>query len=226
MPDFVTQHDLSAIGVSAIILLSCYFIGEVLRRLLNLPGSFSRKSIHIIVAIWGCCAFFMFDHKEMAVVLPVLFALASIHPVRKRIFNFSGITDRFHPGMLYYPISMFLLFWFCWEEHLQRAAIISLLNLGLGDSAAWIIGSRYAKRQYSIGDSKKSYVGATAMLVVCIISTTAVMLYTSSPLTMLDICAVIGISTGATLLEAVCTNGLDNLSVPLGSALLYSLFYQ
>ena len=197
-----------------------------MRRLLNLPGSFSRKSIHIIVAIWGCYVFVVFEHKEMAIVLPVLFALASIHPIRKRIFNYSGIADTFHPGMLYYPISMIMLFWFCWDSHLHGAAMISLLNLGLGDSAAWIIGSRYGKRQYSIGESKKSYVGATAMLVVCVISTTVVLMCTSSPLTILDISAIIGISAGATLLEAVCANGLDNLSVPLGSALLYSLFYQ
>ncbi|MDX9702188.1 MAG: hypothetical protein RBU23_03985 [Candidatus Auribacterota bacterium] len=226
MPDFITKHDIFMILGSVAVLVCCYLTGEIIRRLFGLTGSFSRKFIHIAIAIWACAVYFIFEHKEMAVVLPVLFCTANISPIRSRIFRISGIEDTFHPGMLYYPISLFFLLWFCWDEQSRWAGIVSLLNLGLGDSAAWIIGSRYGKLQYRVGESKKSYAGTAAMMVICIICVTAVILITSSPLDMRDIVAILAISAGATLLEAVCSNGLDNICVPLGSALIYSFFYQ
>lgn len=226
LPHYITRHDLFMLAGSTVFLLAVYFGEELLRRVLNYAGSFSRKCIHVIVALWGCWVYFGFEHKEVAVVLPVLFIIANIHPIRSRIFRFSGIKDTFHPGMLYYPVSMFLLFWFCWGSDLRWAGIISLLNLGLGDSAAWIIGSRFGIKHYAIGESKKSYIGGIAMLAVCLVSTGTVVFIARQPLGIHDISAIMGISVGATLLEAVCARGLDNISVPLGSALIYSFFYQ
>ena len=104
-------------------------------------------------------------------------------------------------------------------------AVIGLLNLGVGDSFAGLIGSYIGKKHYVIGNVKISFEGSFIMFIMSFITTYLLIYFAGLSLFPKGLIAVVIISVGATLLEAVSGNGLDNLSIPLGSAVLFSWFY-
>ena len=223
---FISVHDVSMMLLSMIFIVSVYACVEVLRRLFGFGGMFSRKMIHIVVALWGCWAYFAFYRKESAIILTVIFFLANVRWIRNVITRISAIDGESHPGMIYYPISMCLLFLFCWDVPHRYAGIIGLLNLGLGDSFAAIAGSKYGKKEYRCGDRVKTYLGSVVMFCTSLISTAIVLACFQNGFGLRELSASIVISAGATLFEATSNKELDNLTVPLCSALIFSFFYK
>ena len=220
-----TPHNVKILLFSVVINIVSFMLVETVRRLFSYPGNFSRKIIHMIVALWGVWAFFSFENRQGAVILPLLFIVAYIKPIRLAIFRLSDIRGNSHPGMIYYPIALVLLFWFCWDYPQRWAGMIGILTMGFGDPLAAIIGSRYGKQKYRFGELQKSYIGSATMFSVCFIITSLIINAMSGNFYAKELGVAITISLGATFLEAVCGRGLDNLSVPIGSALIYSFFY-
>ncbi len=211
--------------LSVVLLLSAYLFVELFRRLLGYGGFFSRKMIHIFVGLWGGWAYFAFSGKEPAIIMTFIFFLANIRWIRNRITAISAIEGESHPGMVYYPISLCLLFFFCWDVPYRYAGVIGLLNLGLGDSLAAIFGKKYGKKQYRCADRVKTYLGSGVMFFVSLVSTAFVLRYFKGGFGGKEVFASIAIALGASLCEAVSNKELDNLTVPLCSALIFSFFY-
>ena len=222
---FVNSIDLYMIGLSLVFHAVCLFAAEFLRRWLGYGGNFTRKFVHVTVSLWACWVFYSFQDKRMAVILPVIFIIMNLNPVRKIILHIAHIDKEYHPGMLYYPVSLFLLIWFCWQEEYRFIAMISLLNLGLGDSAAAVIGSRFAKKLYKVGEHTKSYLGSSCMLAVCLVSTLSLLIYYVPDFSIKDIVAGCSVACGVTFMEALSVKGMDNLSVPMVSAVILAFFY-
>jgi len=226
MGTFISVHDASMMILSMVFIVSVYAFVEVLRRLFGFGGIFSRKMIHIVAALWGCWAYSAFYRKESAIILTVIFFLANVKWIRNIITRISAIEGESHPGMIYYPISMCLLFLFCWDIPYRYAGIIGLLNLGLGDSFAAVAGSKYGKKQYGCGDRVKTYFGSGVMFFTSLISTGIALAYFNNGFGVREILATIAISSGATFFEATSNKELDNLTIPIGSALIFSFFYK
>jgi len=222
---FINSNDLYMIGLSLLFHTVCLFVSEFLRRWFSYGGNFTRKFVHVTVSLWACWVFYGFHDKRMAVILPIVFIIMNLNPIRKIILHIAHIDKEYHPGMLYYPVAMFLLIWFCWREEYRFIAIISLLNLGLGDSAAAIIGSSFAKKTYNVGEHTKSYLGSSCMLAVCLVSSLSVLIYYRPDFSLIDIGAGCLVAFGVTFMEALSVRGMDNLSVPMGSAVILAFFY-
>ncbi len=222
----ISAQDFKILAFSVVINLGLFVLSETLRRLLGLKGSFNRKFIHVCVAMWGVSAFFIFQSKEAAVILPVLFILSNVRFIRSIIFKVARIEGVHHSGTIYYPIAMFLLIWFCWESNERWAGIIGMLNLGLGDSFAAVIGGHFGKAKYKIGECSKTYLGSLVMFIISFAVSLVVIGIKNNGFGLYGIGASATIAMGATFFEAYGGNGLDNLSVPLGSAFIYSLFYS
>ncbi|MCD6460026.1 hypothetical protein J7L67_05105 [bacterium] len=221
----ININDIYMIGLSVLFHCVCLVVSEFLRRRFGYGGNFTRKFIHVTVSLWGCWVFYAFADKRMAIVLPVVFILMNLNPIRKRILHIAHIDNDYHPGMLYYPVSLFLLVWFCWVGEYRFIAVISLLNLGLGDSAAAVMGSRFAKKIYKVGEHTKSYLGSFFMLAVCFVTTVLTLVYYLPEFSSADVGIAFLIALGVTFMEALSVNGMDNLSVPMVSAVILSFFY-
>lgn len=222
---YFTEHEITILIISVILNLAAFIVIELIRRVLRADGNFTRKGVHIAVSVWACWAYSAFHTREMAIVLPLLFILAYLKPVRMMIFRVAAIEGDSHPGMLYLPAALLLLFWFCWDFPQRWAAIIGLLNMGFGDPLAAIIGVRYGTRRYQFSEAEKSYEGSFAMFAVCLIVTAGVLFIMKDGFSGKELISSASIALGATALEALCGRGLDNLSVPLGSAVIFAFFY-
>lgn len=222
---FIPIRDWKTLAVCVVVNLGLFAVSESIRRMFGLSGLFNKKFIHTAVALWGVSVFFIFQTKEAAIILPVLFILSNTGFMREFIFKLAHIEGSNHHGTIYYPVAMVMLIWFCWEQNERWAGIVGMLNLGLGDSFAGIIGFHYGKIKYKIGECSKTYLGSIIMFSISFAASLIVIFIKNNGLGWYDIGASAAIAFGAAVFEGLCANGLDNLSVPLGSACIYSLFY-
>ena len=92
--------------------------------------------------------------------------------------------------------------------------ILGVLAMGYGDGLAALIGSKVGKHKYIAFGATKSYEGSFVMFITVLII--ALILSYSLPIALfLALCA--------TILEPVTPLGLDNLTVPIITALIGAL---
>ena len=103
--------------------------------------------------------------------------------------------------------------------------IAGILPMAFGDAAASLIGQKMGRHQFNIF-SRKSIEGTTAMFTITFVSVTLSLLlfsYLCPFSTSILLLASLGVAALATGIEALTPKGLDNLTVPLISALVFLL---
>ena len=142
--------------------------------------------------------------------------------LKEKIGGLADITSSGHNfGLLLYAISYTILALFFSAK--PYVIIAGILPMAFGDAAASIIGQKSGHHKFR-GIPNKSYEGSIAMFLTTFISVTFSLLiysylYPFSVLTL--VVASLGVAIGATIFEAVTPKGLDNLTVPLISAILF-----
>ncbi|MEL6161269.1 MAG: diacylglycerol/polyprenol kinase family protein, partial [Cyanobacteria bacterium J06627_32] len=96
-------------------------------------------------------------------------------------------------------------------------AAIGILTMTWGDGLAALVGQRYGAHPYQIWGEKKSWEGSAAMLIVSYAVCAVILWKMQGPLAATWLAAG-GVAIVATALESASKYGVDNLSVPLGSA--------
>jgi phytol kinase len=120
-------------------------------------------------------------------------------------------------GTFFYAVSIGVLVGCFWHLQQPQYAAIGILVMAWGDGLAALIGQRYGKHKYQVFGAQKSWEGSLTMAVVSYIVCSLILLFTLGNVwqTWLVSLAVALIATG---LEAFSLLGVDNLTVPLGSA--------
>lgn len=92
--------------------------------------------------------------------------------------------------------------------------------MGYGDGFAAITGSIWGKKKIPLKTGGKTYLGSFVMLVVCNLISIIVLAFTTNLTTQSIIVASLIISFVASFTEMITPLGLDNISVPLLTAVL------
>ncbi len=178
-----------------------------------------RKFLHFMT---GNIIFFLplFETKWVMVLIAafpfvlITFLMSSRSPLDVS----SPLTRRGHDfGLFYYAIAWTLLA-LIFFERLEIIAI-GIAAMSYGDGTAGFIGSKFGKHRFSIGSATKSLEGSIAMFAVTSLSIPLILIYFGSnappwyTITM--------IASLATAIEAIIGKGYDNLSIALGTALIY-----
>ncbi|MEO1341938.1 MAG: diacylglycerol/polyprenol kinase family protein [Cyanobacteria bacterium J06635_13] len=206
---------LSAVFLYLIILVA---IAEALSRLLPDDPELTRKVVHIgsgnvILLAWW------FDISRSVIVGAAIIAAAIaitsyIIPILPSIES----VGRQSFGTLFYAISMGVLSAYFWRDTPQYA-VIGILTMAWGDGMAAIIGQRFGKHKYHLGETTKSWEGSGAMAAAAFLVTSATLLTVEgSSLQAWTIAVVVALV--ATVCEAFSKLGVDNLTVPLASGFL------
>ena len=122
-------------------------------------------------------------------------------------------------GTLFYCISLFILIFFFWEKD-PYALIAGFFIMTFGDGLAGLIGKNFNSKNWIFFKQKKSLFGTatmflTSLLVVC--SLAYIQKYNFN-INLLMIAFI------ATTLEQFSIIGIDNLLVPLASAIYFNIF--
>ena len=101
---------------------------------------------------------------------------------------------------------------------------LAVVNLGLADGLAAIVGTQYGRQKYEVFGSTKSIIGmltsfAVALLTGAVFWHLAVDFHPSLLFVITHVVATAAVISG---LEFVSCFGLDNLTIPLATGLLYS----
>lgn len=226
----MTNSDLIGLAVSYSYVICLLAFGEGLRRLIGVKPDLTRKVIHIGAGMWVFGVLLLFQNWQIGIIPFATFIGVNYLFYRYRVIGAMDTADS-SPGTVYFAISVTLLFTLLWRPDTPGdnalIAVAGVMAMTWGDALAALIGRRWGKHQYQIGNSVRSWEGSAAMLVASTVaiflvllllpgsrlSPLAVSISTSKAFLVALISAVV-----ATLAEAVSPYGTDNLSVPLIAA--------
>ena len=184
----------------------------------------SRKVVHIGVGNVILLAWWLkipaWIGIGAAVLASVVTLLSDFYPILQSV---SGI-GRKSWGTFFYSVSIGILIAYFWPRE-PAYAVLGVLVMTWGDGLAAILGQRFGKHPYQIWGMTKSWEGSLIMLCISFLIAGSMSWYLGEAWGMsAAIAAAVAIT--ATGLEAFSKYGIDNLTVPLGSAFLFYGFMQ
>lgn len=199
-------------------------VAEVLNRFITDDPELTRKIVHIgsgnvILLAWW------FNISRTVIVSAAIIAgaiaiLSYLIPILPSIES----VGRKSFGTLFYAISMGVLAAYFWLNNPQYA-VIGILVMAWGDGMAAIIGQRWGRHKYHVGEGTKSWEGSCAMAGAALFIIVAILWAMEGNCWQTWTIAVV-VALAATVAEAFSKLGIDNLTVPLTSGFLCFLGVQ
>jgi phytol kinase len=206
------------LGLIFVYLTVIISLAEGLNRWTSVDSEVTRKIVHIgsgnvvLLAWWlGVSGWIIITASAIAAVVAIasyfLAILPSINSVGRKSL-----------GTFFYAISIGILV-ACFWDNFPQYTTIGILIMAWGDGMAAVIGQRFGRNKYSFAGIHKSWEGSLTMAGVSYLVTSSVLLYVQGTIWQTWIVALI-VAIAATSLEAFSKLGVDNLTVPVGSAVI------
>jgi phytol kinase len=206
-------------GLVAAWLAIVFLVAEGLYRYTNTNSEILRKVVHIgsgnvVVLAWWL-------HIPAWVGISAAIVAASIALLSYRLPILPGINSvgRKSLGTFFYAVSFGVLIAGFFPQHHPEYAALGMLIMAWGDGMAALIGQQWGRHRYQLWGMHKSWEGSLAMLAISYIVSSSILLNVQG-----NSWQTWGVSLAvaifATVLEAFSKFGIDNLTVPLGSAAL------
>ncbi|HEY9674570.1 MAG TPA: diacylglycerol/polyprenol kinase family protein [Waterburya sp.] len=213
-PELWLQMSIVGLGLGAIVLLA-----EMIHRRTATNSELARKVVHlgsgnvILVAWWLQIPTWV---GVSASIIASLIALLSYY-----IPFLPGINSvgRKSLGTFFYAISIGVLIAWFWPLQQFHFAAIGILVMTWGDGLAGLIGQRFGQHPYEIWGMKKSWEGSLTMALTSYIVSFLILVSVQGNVWQTWL-VPLAIALVATALESLSKLGIDNLTVPLGSAAL------
>jgi phytol kinase len=178
-----------------------------------------RKIVHIGTGNVILIAWWLDIPASVGITASILASAITLLSYRLPILPGINSVGRQSLGTFFYSVSFgILVAWFWYLQQPQYAAL-GILIMTWGDGLAALIGQRFGTHKYKVFGTQKSWEGSLTMMLVSYVVCSLILVGTQGnswqTWAMSLIVAVI-----ATALEAVSFLGIDNLTVPLGSAAL------
>ena len=214
--------------IVALIIVYAYVavIFVVAEKVLKTKPEVSRKFLHIMVGNMIFAMPFFSDPWVMVwfLTLPitvVLFFLTEYSPIK--IDN--SVTESGHALGLFFYAGIWTVLIAVFSNYLWIVAL-AIVPMVYGDGFAALIGQKFGRIKYKVFGGTKSLEGSLTMFVVTTVMSVFVwMVFTTigDPMPNFNLLAILGISAIATICEALSYGGIDNLTVPALTAILYYL---
>jgi phytol kinase len=187
------------------------------------PHEMGRTFAHIMVANWWIIASLTMKSYWIVMAAPLFFILFNtLNLIFDWIPSLNSKTRSGTFGTIYYAASVALLVQlYFFDPALQVAGALGILIMGYGDGMAAVIGQFFGKHKFTIFKGHKTWEGSLTMWLVSTILVAATLYFTTPAISWP---MVILIPILATLIEAISPYGLDNLFVPLITALIYFVY--
>jgi len=195
------------------------FTAWAVSRFTNSKPEIIRKIVHIgtgnviLLAWWlEIPAFVAITASFLASIITLLSyifpLLPGINSVGRKSF-----------GTFFYAVSIGILVGWFWNLKQPQYAVLGILIMAWGDGLAALIGQKFGNHKYTLLGSQKSWEGSLTMTFVSYLVSILILLTTQGNIWQTWVISL-GVAVIATGLESVSFLGIDNLTVPLGSAVL------
>ncbi len=206
----------------ALILLyifSIFLISIIYKKFTEDNKEALRKIIHIGMGPLIPIAQYLQIDQNSALIFTAIISILIFLNYSYKFFPSIEDVDRKSFGTLFYCISLFILIFFFWEKD-PYALMAGFFIMTFGDGLAGLIGKNLKSKNWIFFKQKKSLFGTatmflTSLLVVC--SLAYIQKYNFN-INLLMIAFI------ATTLEQFSVIGIDNLLVPIASAIYFNIF--
>ena len=215
--------DILALIIVYIYVILVFVIAELV---LKTKPEVSRKFLHIMVGNMIFAMPFFADPWTMVwfLTLPItvaLFFLTEYSPIKIE----NSVTESGHALGLFFYAAIWTILIAVFSKQLWIVAL-AIVPMVYGDGFAALIGQKFGKIKYTVFGGTKSLEGSLTMFVITTVMSVFVwMVFTSIgyPMPEFNLVYIIAISAVATVCEALSYGGIDNLSVPTITSILYYL---
>lgn len=214
------QIAIVAIWVSLILL-----IAWLTNRFVNKDAELLRKIVHIGTGNVILFAWLLDIPPSVGIVASIIASLVTLLSYLFPILPGINSVGRQSLGTFFYAVSIGVLVACFWHLKQPQYAAIGVLIMAWGDGLAALIGQRFGKHKYQVFGSHKSWEGSLTMAVVSYIVCSLIFMFTLGNVWQTWLISIV-VALVATALEAFSLLGIDNLTVPLGSAALAFMLIQ
>lgn len=213
------------LALSFVFIFTILGLATAFYRLTGLDRKITRKIVHIGVSHWWIIALAGIDSLWIALIGPVTFIILNTLSIRYSLISAMETEEPSQNlGTVYFPISLVVLVLLCWGGRISFAAgTIGVLVLGWGDGMAALIGENYGRHSFPVLGGRKSIEGTVTMFAFSFAVTLITLVFFGHAGPFGLIAAVLCIAATATLIEVITPLGIDNITVPILTALIASL---
>ena len=200
-------------------LFSIFLISIVFKKFDEDSKEIIRKIIHIGIGPLIPIAQFLKIDQNSALIFTGIVSLMVLINYTYKIFPIIEDVERKSYGTFFYCLSLFILIALFWNKD-PYALITGFFIMTFGDGLAGLLGKSVKSKHWILFKQKKSLFGTVTMFLISLIvvCSTGYAQKNSLNLNYFTIALI------ATLLEQFSVLGIDNLIVPISSALFFNFF--
>ena len=184
-----------------------------------------RKVVHIGTGNVILFAWWLHIPAFIGVGASILASIVTFLSYRFPILPGINSVGRKSLGTFFYAVSIGVLVAWFWAINKPQYAALGILVMAWGDGLAALVGQKFGKHPYKIWENQKSWEGSGTMALVSFIVSSLIFLSVHGNNWQTWIVSLT-VALLATALEAFSVYGIDNLTVPLGSAALGFLLME
>lgn len=219
-PDIWLQVTLVGAWLGIILILA-----EALNRFAKVDPEISRKVVHIGTGNVILLAWWLEIPASVGIAAGVISGAIALISYQLPILPSVNSVGRKSLGTFFYAVSIGTLIAWFWPLQQPQYAALGILIMAWGDGLAAVIGQNFGKHPYQVWGMKKSWEGSLTMCLVSYVICSLILLAVQGNIWQTWVVAI-PVALAATALETLSKIGIDNLTVPLGSAALCFLLNQ
>ncbi|HEY9616905.1 MAG TPA: diacylglycerol/polyprenol kinase family protein [Microcoleaceae cyanobacterium] len=198
-------------------------VAEVLYRTKLANPEVVRKVVHIGTGNVILIAWWLHIPMWVGISASIFFSTIAFLSYHLPILPSINGVGRKSLGTFFYAVSIGILVAWFWSIQQPYHAALGILVMTWGDGLAALVGQRFGRHPYKIWGMQKSWEGSLAMAVISYLVSSLILFSVYGNAGQIWLIAL-GVALLATGLEAFSKFGIDNLTVPLGSAALSFAF--
>lgn len=195
------------------------------KRFANDDPEIIRKIVHIGTGNVILLAWWLDIPAIVGITASIIASAVTLVSYRFPILPGINSVGRQSLGTFFYSVSFGILVAYFWYVQQPQYTALGILVMTWGDGLAALIGQRFGKHKYKVFGGQKSWEGSLTMTLVSYIVSSLIFLGVQGNIWQTWVISLI-VAVVATGLEAVSFLGIDNLTVPLGSAALAFFLHQ
>lgn len=207
----------------SLLFLALFGIAELLYHVFKIDAELTRKFVHVGTGLLTLLFPLMLNNQWFVLLLCSIFAVILIASLRFNLLPSINAINRPSVGSIAYPVAVYVCY--LAYDHFGHQKIyfyLPVLILAICDPIAAIAGKKWPLGKFNVGKENKTIVGSSMFFISAFIITLILLRLLLNNISMLKIIlSAILISLVATVAEALCKKGYDNIAIPL--AVLISL---
>ncbi|MBE9051910.1 phosphatidate cytidylyltransferase [Nostocales cyanobacterium LEGE 11386] len=203
----------------AVWVLLILLIAWVVKRFAKGDPEIVRKIVHIGTGNVILLAWWLDIPASVGITASILASTITLLSYRFPILPGINSVGRQSLGTFFYAVSVGILVAWFWHIQQPQYAAIGIMVMAWGDGLAALIGQHFGKHKYKVLGAQKSWEGSLTMALVSYLISSLILLSVEGNVWQTWVVSL-AIALAATTLEAISFLGIDNLTVPLGSAAL------